>query len=72
KFRLVPSAQVIASGLLGTGKVYPPVYERTGDFIVFPQDNAYWWFADRDNPLIGRHGGLSRAEMLVPFFMMAV
>ncbi len=72
QFRLFPSRQVLESGLLGTGKVYPPVYDRTGDWIAIPQGNAYWWFANKDNPLIGRHGGLSQDEMLVPLFAMEV
>jgi hypothetical protein len=72
QFRLFASRQVIDSGLFGQGEVYPPVYERFGDVMVFPQGNAYWWFANRDNPLIGRHGGLSREEMLVPFFGVVI
>jgi hypothetical protein len=71
-FQAVSSRAVIESGLFGHGKVYPPVYERTGDLVIFPKGSAYWWFAARDNPLIGRHGGLSRAEMLVPFFTITI
>jgi hypothetical protein len=72
KFRLFPARQVIEAGLFGPGEVYPPVNERVGDLVVIPQGNAYWWFPNRDNPLIGRHGSLSREEMLVPFFAMAI
>jgi hypothetical protein len=72
QFRLFPAHQVIESGLFGPGEVYPPVYDRVGDLVVVPQGNAYWWFANRDNPLIGRHGGLSRDEMLVPFFAVVI
>jgi hypothetical protein len=72
KFRVFESRQVIDAGLLGQAAVYPPVYERAGDLMVFPQENAYWWFANRDNPLIGRHGGLSRDEMLVPFYTAVI
>jgi hypothetical protein len=72
QFRLYPARLVIDQGLFGTGEIYPLAYERTGDLIVFPQGDAYWWFANRDNPLIGRHGGLSRDEMLVPFFAMTI
>ncbi len=72
QFRLAPTKEVLELTLLGTGKIYPPVYDRTGDWIAVPQGNNYWWFSDRDNPLIGRHGGLSRDEMLVPLFAMEV
>jgi hypothetical protein len=40
--------------------------------VVFPRGNAYWWFPERDNPLLGRHGGLSQAEMLVPLLMLTL
>jgi hypothetical protein len=72
QFHLISSKSVIESGLFGPGEVYAPVYERAGDLVVFPQGDAYWWFANRDNPLIGRHGGLSRDEMLVPFFALEI
>jgi hypothetical protein len=38
-----------------------------GNLIAAAKGNAYWWWADKENPLIGRHGGLSEEEMLVPF-----
>jgi hypothetical protein len=43
-----------------------------GSHIVFPENNAYWWWVNKENHLLGRHGGLSRDEMLVPFFAMEV
>jgi hypothetical protein len=44
--------------------------DRLGDWILIAQDDAYLWWSDRENPLLGRHGGLSSAEMLVPFVGM--
>jgi hypothetical protein len=41
--------------------------DRLGDLIVIARKDAYLWWADKDNPLIGRHGGLSEQEMVVPF-----
>jgi hypothetical protein len=70
QFRAIPAAQAIASGLFGPGSVYERLPDRAGDFIIVPQDNAYWWFGSRDNPLLGRHGGLTQTEMLVPLFSM--
>ena len=76
KFLVVPSAQAVAAGLFGPpgaeGRVYERLVERVGDYLVIPQYDAYWWFANRDNPLLGRHGGLSRTEMLVPLFSLII
>lgn len=67
EFLAMPSEQAVQAGLFGVGKVYPPFRDRVGDWVVFPQGDAYWWFSpNRDNPLLGRHGGLNRTEMLVP------
>lgn len=66
QFRAISSAKAISAGLFGSRPMYSRLPERVGDYIVIPQGNAYWWFAPRDNPLLGRHGGLSRTEILVP------
>jgi hypothetical protein len=68
EFLAVPSDQVLRSGLFGDGALHPRFADRIGDYIIFPQGSAYWWFAEKENHLLGRHGGLSRTEMLVPFF----
>jgi hypothetical protein len=33
---------------------------------VAAHNDAYLWWADKENPLVGRHGGLSAEEMIVP------
>lgn len=53
-------------GLLGNGALHPRLDERMGDYVVIAYGNAYLWWADKKNHLIGRHGGLSPDEMLVP------
>ncbi len=68
QFLAVPSGLAIEAGLFGGGSLYERLADRVGDYVIFPQDGAYWWFSKRENPLLGRHGGLSRTEMLVPFF----
>lgn len=65
-FLPMPAEQVIQSGLFGYGPYHPQLRDRCGDYVVITQGSAYWWFANRDNPLLGRHGGISRTEMLVP------
>lgn len=72
QFRLFSASQVMQSGLLGDGPMYPAVADRLGDWVAIPQDNAYWWWANKPNTLLGRHGGLSEAEMLVPLIAFVV
>lgn len=67
QFLPVPTDLAIQSGLFGSGGNSALLKDRVGDYVVFPQGDAYWWFGSRDNPLLGRHGGLSKTEMLVPF-----
>jgi hypothetical protein len=68
-FTPLPAAQAVEAGLFGpTPNLYPRVLDRVGDLIMVPNQDAYWWFGSRDNPLLGRHGGLSRTEMLIPLF----
>ena len=66
QFRAVSSEQVIHAGLLGDHTAYSGTLERAGQFVVFPKGGAYWWWANKANQLLGRHGGLSQQEMLVP------
>jgi len=72
EFRMLPSETVLNAGLFGPGSPYARVYERLGDWVVFPQGDAYFWWAEKPNPLLGRHGGLSPNEMLVPFWAMEI
>ena len=65
-FPMAAAETVLTSGLMGVLSVDHPHRERLGDWVVFPRGDAYWWWSDRDNPFLGRHGGLSRQEMLVP------
>jgi hypothetical protein len=41
--------------------------DRLGDLTLIAHKDAYMWWTDKDNILIGRHGGLHPDEMLVPF-----
>ena len=67
RFTLVPSADFIRAGMFGPRGTHPRVVESAGDFVLIPRPGDYWWFDPfHDNPLLGRHGGLSRTEMLVP------
>ncbi len=66
QFTFLDPSEAVAKGLFGPGKTHPRLADRLGDLIVAARDDAYLWWADKENPLIGRHGGLSAEEMIVP------
>jgi predicted AlkP superfamily pyrophosphatase or phosphodiesterase len=66
QFLIFDSFYAQESGLFGQGERHPRLHERLGDLILAARASAYLWWGDRENPLMGRHGGLSPDEMLVP------
>ncbi len=68
-FNIVPSEQVLRSGLFGPGERHPDLRHRVGDFVAIAQRDAYIWWPEKRNHLLGRHGGLAREEMLVPLLV---
>ena len=66
QFSVVESAHALHAGLLGPGEQHPGLADRTGDLLVLARGEAYWWWGNRPNPLLGRHGGLTEGDMLVP------
>ena len=72
QFQILSSKSAIQAGLFGE-TIYERFPDRVGDLILVPQeDSTYWWFPGRENHLLGRHGGMSRTEMLTPFFALAL
>jgi hypothetical protein len=69
-FSVLQSSQLLEAGLFGPGSPSPLTCERLGDLTVITHQDAYLWWAAKDNPLIGRHGGLSSEEMLVPLMAL--
>jgi predicted AlkP superfamily pyrophosphatase or phosphodiesterase len=69
-FNVIPSMEAIDKGLFGKGKLHPNLVDRVGDLVLIPQENAYLWWWHKENPLLGRHGGLSQEEMLIPFLAL--
>lgn len=67
QFALVEPGYALEHGLFGPGPVYPRFPERLGDLIAIAKGSAYWWWGAAENPILGRHGGMSPEEMLVPF-----
>ena len=69
-FSLIPSEKALKGGLFGPGSPAVEARDRLGDLIAVSQGDAYLWWASKENPLLGRHGGLSQQEMLIP--LMAI
>ena len=66
-FRLVPSDHALDAGLFGPGSPAPFALDRLGDRVAISQGDAYLWWAPKENVLVGRHGGISPDEIIVPF-----
>jgi hypothetical protein len=66
QFTFIDPSEAVTKGLFGPGKPHRHLSDRLGDLIVAARDDAYLWWADKENLLIGRHGGLSEEEMIVP------
>jgi hypothetical protein len=67
QFKQIDSAHAVKAGLFGPGKPHPGLVDRVGDVIVAANGAAYLWWANKDNLVFGRHGGLQPQEMLAPF-----
>jgi hypothetical protein len=66
-FRLLRSEHALSAGLFGPGDAVPSALDRLGDRLAVGQREAYLWWAPKENVLVGRHGGVSPDEMLIPF-----
>ncbi len=58
--------QVLASGLLGPGPLATETPHRLGDLVGVAYGDRYLASKSRQLKMLGRHGGLTPAEMLVP------
>jgi len=68
-FQLVSSKAALESGLFGSGDFHPSIADRTGDIVAIAHNGAFWWWGNRENRQVSRHGGLSGEEMLVPLLL---
>ena len=71
-FYLFKPAELVRAGALGAGKADPRLFERLGDLIATARGRAYLWWADKENNLLGRHGGFTEQEMLAPFLAVKI
>jgi hypothetical protein len=65
-FVVLSREDVLTSGLLGPGPVYEETPHRLGDLVCLAKRNHYLAREDHQLMQLGRHGGLSAREMLVP------
>lgn len=72
QFLFLDPSFAVESGLFGPGATHPGLYERLGDVIVIARGQAYLWWSPKPDHLLGRHGGLSADEMLVPFLAVSL
>lgn len=71
QFWFASREQVLESGLLGPGPLYEEVPFRLGDIIGFAKGgHAFGWSKEDAERLVGRHGGLTPEEMLVPLLAL--
>ena len=66
-FKMMPSEHALQAGLFGPGDPTKSARSRIGDRLALSQGEAYLWWANKENPLLGRHGSVMPEEMLVPF-----
>ncbi len=72
QFAFLDPSEAVSKGLFGPGTPHPRLFDRMGDLIAIARHAAYLWWADKENPLIGQHGGLSPDEMIVPLLSVAL
>ncbi len=66
QFLVLDSHAALEAGLFGAGTLAPEARYRIGDWIVLPRED-YSLVENRDaKRMLGRHGGLTPEEMLVP------
>jgi len=64
---VAPTADLIAAGWFGR-RLHPTFRARIGDVAVLPLGRTHLWVStDPKDRNRGAHGGLQRAEMLIPF-----
>jgi len=68
-FLVLQTEEAIQSGLFGNEPYHRELNSRLGDLILASRNEAYLYWPHKENKLLGRHGGLSREEMLIPLLI---
>jgi hypothetical protein len=69
QFVVVDSRAALEAGLFGRGSHAPETRHRLGDLLVLSRHDHILWDGTEPPQLLGRHGGLTVAEMLVPLLV---
>jgi len=72
RLALFTASEAVSRGLLGEGTPHPYVFDRMGDLILVARKRFSFNFryTGQEQSLGGRHGGLSREEMIVPLIVL--
>ena len=66
-FTLINQTEALESRLFGPGPDHPGLRDRIGDLIAIAHGNSYLWWSDYKDTMLGRHGGMTFQDMVVPF-----
>jgi hypothetical protein len=72
EFLLIEPEVALEGGLFGKIPFKENLRDRLGDLIAVARGEAFLWWPTTPNIMLGRHGGLSREEMLVPFYALTL
>lgn len=67
KFILMPTEEVIAKNLMGTGKHHKMFRSMLGDYLALAVSNLSIYYGDKK--LVSQHGSLTEDEMLIPLIV---
>lgn len=69
-FSLLPIDDMVSAGIFGEKDISTKIRSRLGNLTALPKGDAYWWWAQKENHLLGRHGGFSAEEMITPLLIL--
>ncbi len=72
QFTLITREEALQAGLFGPSSARHELQDRIGDLIAISHGDAYLWWPNKTNTMLGRHGGLTADEMLVPLFGLSL
>lgn len=68
QYTLITREEALQADLFGPKSDRPELQDRIGDLIAISHGDAYLWWPNKANTMLGRHGGLTADEMLIPLF----